>query len=442
MTIGATAVWRIRPSGNEANGGGFDAGIASAGTDYSQQNAAQVSGSVGTAAGTAAFSDATATFTAAMIGNCIQIASGAGFTAGFYYVVGYTSAHAITLDRSPGTGSAAVWKLGGGWAGFTNVAYLGPNVSGNFIYILGAGVPNPSSYSFDYTMSGACQPNGGDATIGYVTIAGDPLTPSSGVPCISISSAFLQFTGFIKVKNIWFVAGSAGSDGIFTVNNTIIENVTYDQNGYDRAFIKGAHNFFGINCEVSSSVAARGSNGEIAVALDSSSGAQVHGFNIHDTLGQGLACGSNITVDETVISKCGGIGVSIDSYNNEVGHFKNNSIDKNIGTGLVFNSQYALANVSVYNNIISNHTQGGTYGVDVSSGTTAVNDLVKLFLDYNTVYNNTTNYHNVSAGTHDVVAGASPFNNEAANDWTPASAIYATALPVLAMPQSITGWNG
>jgi hypothetical protein len=43
----ATAIWRIRPSGSNTNGGGYDPGIGGAGTDYSQQNAAQASGTHG-----------------------------------------------------------------------------------------------------------------------------------------------------------------------------------------------------------------------------------------------------------------------------------------------------------------------------------------------------------------------------------------------------------
>ncbi len=119
MAINASAVWRVRPGGSNVNGGGYDAAISGAGTDYSQQDAAQVSGTAGTAAGTTTFTDATANnFTSAMIGNAIWIASGAGFTAGAYFVTGFTSSSIVTLDRSPGTGSAAVWKLGGAWADF------------------------------------------------------------------------------------------------------------------------------------------------------------------------------------------------------------------------------------------------------------------------------------------------------------------------------------
>ena len=40
-------------------------------------------------------------FTALMIGNAIQIASGTGFTAGWYFVTGFTSATTVTLDRQP-----------------------------------------------------------------------------------------------------------------------------------------------------------------------------------------------------------------------------------------------------------------------------------------------------------------------------------------------------
>src|SRR5271166_746827 len=160
MAVNATAVWRVRPSGSNTNGGGYDSGIAGAGTDYSQQNTAQATGTLGTAAGTTAFSDAGGAFTAVMIGNALWIASGAGFTAGAYFITGYTSATAITLDRSPGTGTVANWAVGGAWADpstrfDTSSSPASPVVAGNIIYVLGSGTPNPASYTYDYDITTA-----------------------------------------------------------------------------------------------------------------------------------------------------------------------------------------------------------------------------------------------------------------------------------------------
>lgn len=74
MTVNSTAVWRVRPSGSNTNGGGYDAGISGAATDYSQQNAAQASGTHGVTTGSTTFTDATANaFTSAMIGNALYI---------------------------------------------------------------------------------------------------------------------------------------------------------------------------------------------------------------------------------------------------------------------------------------------------------------------------------------------------------------------------------
>ena len=150
MTIGATAVWRVRPSGNNLNGGGYDAGIAGAATDYSKQNAAQATGTNGTTsgAGSTTFTDATAAaFTTLMPGNCIQIASGTNFQAGFYFVISRTNASSVVLDRTPssgGAGASGVWKLGGGWADFSNLATA--PVSNNTCLVLGSGTPNPAAY--------------------------------------------------------------------------------------------------------------------------------------------------------------------------------------------------------------------------------------------------------------------------------------------------------
>src|ERR1700680_1745544 len=181
MAITATAAWRVRPSGVNTNGGGYDAGIAGAATDYSQQNAAQASGTNGATVGTTDFADVTAAaFTSAMIGNAIYI-TGAGQTTGFYFVVAFVSAAHVTLDRSPGTGTSATWHLGGGWADWwTNTT--ANIVPGNIVYILGSGTPNPASYTYDYVSPASFVPVSGNATAGLITFANDPGTPGYKAP--------------------------------------------------------------------------------------------------------------------------------------------------------------------------------------------------------------------------------------------------------------------
>src|SRR5271170_1972719 len=119
MAINATAVWRVRPSGSNTNGGGYDPGIASAGTDWSQQNAAHLSniGTVSTA--TVTLTDTGASFTAAdLIGNAIRVA-GTGITTTFTFITAVPTSTTLTLQTSPGTtGTSVTYNIGGGWADF------------------------------------------------------------------------------------------------------------------------------------------------------------------------------------------------------------------------------------------------------------------------------------------------------------------------------------
>jgi hypothetical protein len=78
MAISAATVWRIRPGGDDTNGAAYDATISGAGTDYSQQDAAQLSLTdlicqASDDASRLKLRSATGGFTSAMIGNAIRI---------------------------------------------------------------------------------------------------------------------------------------------------------------------------------------------------------------------------------------------------------------------------------------------------------------------------------------------------------------------------------
>jgi hypothetical protein len=111
MAIAATAVWEVRSTGNDSNGGGFDP--AKTGTDYSQQVAAQQSGvnlTVDATTNTQVIPDGYVPNATTDPGNIIQITTtgaGAAFTVGFYEIVSVTGVKWV-LDRSP----AAVSSLG------------------------------------------------------------------------------------------------------------------------------------------------------------------------------------------------------------------------------------------------------------------------------------------------------------------------------------------
>lgn len=135
MALQTGGVLELRDTGAATNGCYYDSTIASAGTDYSQQDAAQASGTDGTCANNTTFVSVLGAFTAAMIGNGIYI-SGTNFTTGLYVVTARASATSITLDRNPTTGVAAsigVYAVGG--ASTTPAVWAASLVPGNTVWV-------------------------------------------------------------------------------------------------------------------------------------------------------------------------------------------------------------------------------------------------------------------------------------------------------------------
>jgi hypothetical protein len=424
MAVLATAVWRVRPSGVNTNGGGYDPGISGAATDYSQQNAAQATGANGatTGAGATTFTDATAgAFTSAMVGNCIQIASGTNFQVGFYFVTAFTNANSVVLDRTPtsgGAGSAGVWKLGGGWADFiTNTTSTGPLVPGNTVYILGSGTPNPAAYTYDYTVGSAITFANGNGTVGRIFFANDPATPgykmppdtTGGMPVVKITVNNAFTVDYHRFNGLWLVAGT----GIAT-NNAMIAAGTHDftffgcvsdQFGFD-VYTIGTGLSISIGCEFFSSVGAASGGVTGAISMDQSQPGLVYGCNIHDMISNGLIIGFTGTISNCIIANCGNVGIK---GQNSLNTIINNTIDGNKSHGIEITTQASVVLSQIFNNIISNHTGGGKFGLIIDAGSAAANTLLVAIADYNTYYNNTASYSGINAGLHDTALGSNPY---------------------------------
>lgn len=138
MALSSAMVWEVRTTGSDNNGGGFVAGAT--GTDYSQQDSAQDSGTdLACADGDAAapaVTSATHTFDANDVGNIINITeAGTGFTLGRYQIVSVAGG-AATLDRACGADGALTggdWYLGGALATIDLAASV--LVSDNIVYV-------------------------------------------------------------------------------------------------------------------------------------------------------------------------------------------------------------------------------------------------------------------------------------------------------------------
>lgn len=441
MTTTPTAIWRVRPSGSNTNGGGYDPGISGAATDYSQQNAAQASGTHGSTsgAGSTTFVDSTANaFTSAMVGNAIWIASGTNFQVGAYFVTGFTSASTITLDRTPssgGAGSVGVWALGGGWADFwtnTDVSgSFGSNagnwlVPGNTIYILGSGTPNPASYVYDYTSTlNFTPPNGDNTTNGYIVFANDPLTTgykappdtTGGMPTVKHSNMIFFNANGIEVDGLWFVRFSANTNGAFgavaasTTLPVMIIGCVIDQFGFD---VAGWRNVNAFGCEVFSSQSGSGSGYGVQMA----GACELVACNIHDCVAGGVFVGSNCSIINNIIAKNAGDGVNLNPGASTLQVMINNTVDGNSGNGFNFTGTGAINSTTMINNIISNHTGVGKFGVVTGAGSGAAGSRIAMIIDYNSYYNNTANYSNINAGPHDTALAVTPYVASATENYT------------------------
>ena len=97
--INAASQWDIRSTA-EANNGGCWWNSGGASTDYSQQDAAQLTLTdiTSNAAGTA-WASVTGGFTANMVGSCVRLSSGTNFTVGTYQITAFTDTNNVTVDR-------------------------------------------------------------------------------------------------------------------------------------------------------------------------------------------------------------------------------------------------------------------------------------------------------------------------------------------------------
>ena len=141
--------------------------------------------------------------------------------------------------------------------------------------------------------------------------------------------------------------------------------------------------------------------------------------NIHDCIGPAVVSSSSnsgFTIIGSVFGKNG--GTAITSQNGLNANYRRlriisgNTIDGNGGSAIVIDYPF---NHDVINNMITNHTTSGTYGIAVTGGNSP--DLYKFFTDYNTFYNNLQNYSGISPGAHDTLLTTDPYVNAATENY-------------------------
>ena len=123
-------------------------------------------------------------------------------------------------------------------------------------------------------------------------------------------------------------------------------------------------------------------------------------------------------VANCIIAKNGGDGIYVVNTNARLGLCINNTIDANTGNGINFTTQASVSMTVAFNNIISNHVTGGTYGITVGAGTAAQNSLIQGFVNKNTFYNNTTDTNAINYGANDTHGGSNPYVGQTTENYT------------------------
>jgi hypothetical protein len=363
MALSSTLVWEIRGTGNAGNGGAFRAGAV--GTDYSQQDSAQVvftDLAVDATTSTKVSSIATP-FSPTHVGNLINISSSTGgWTAGYYEVMA-VSGTVATLDRSPAAVSTTggVGKLGG--ATDSPVTIQAVVVNSNVVWM------KAGSYSSMSPVMTATN-NSPTATAplnrfsGYTTTRGD-----GGRVTITPSGSYgLRVVNGWLVENL-IVTGSGGVYGIYVgggcqVVRCKVSNCTLVGMVAQSSLV--------FACEVT------GMTGSTSIAIQARN-YDVIGCYVHDNAGIGISYTGSGDAVRCIVANNGSDGIQLSSTGGAIG----NTVYGNGGHGLNQTATDGLVR-PVLGNIFANN---GGYGAVFCS---AAGSRATTFTDGNAYYNNTS----------------------------------------------------
>lgn len=290
MSLLASVQWEVRTTGSDTNGGGFTG--APGGTDYSQQDTAQIAVTDAVTNGTTTITSATANFTSDMVGNVCYVAGGTGsITASWYEITAVNSTTSITVDRATGltAGTGVTLNLGGamaspgGMAGA--LALSGVGTAGQIVniksgsYTIGTGTANTSGNRVNTSAAAIWW--------GYQTTHGDggtkPILVAGGN---SITLFTCASGGASTVDNLEFQPGTfTGISGLTTTSSQCTIRNCKCTNCNTAAFSGAGAQCLFFNCEASGTGGSQagfvGTGGSNRYLGCTAHGGTVAGFTLH-----------------------------------------------------------------------------------------------------------------------------------------------------------------
>lgn len=422
MAFASSVVWECRSTGSDNNGGAFDPTSGVPGTDFSQQDAAQIAYTdMVIGATTTQFTSVANSPAASLVGNFINITSGVNFTVQRVQVLS-VAAGVATCDKSLGTAAATGGhgNMGGGLA--TPTLAFSLMVAKNALWIKASAsytITTTITISLNFSGAGpsttvtgytAARGDGGQATITTATNSVNLFTFESG-STIPQNWLFqnLIFSCTAGTPGSGWIGGLTGSTD---PQNIMAKNCKWT--GWSIGINVDFNTTLGIiglvliNCEVTACT----SHGIVASATT-----VIKYSFIHGNTGDGFRVGSGSTENRspnffvhTIFKSNGGNG-----FNNLSGGvtqrlqiFQNCAFINNTGAGVLFSTEVYL---SMDNCILDSN---GTYGINLSGGNPAE------FYDANSnaYWNNTSGARNgAAAGVGDVTLSGDPFVNRSSNNF-------------------------
>lgn len=374
MAIQSTAIWEVRPSGDANNGAGWDSGISGAGTDYSQQDAAQLTLTDGVCnAASTTLTSTTGGFTSQMVGNALYVSSGTNALTEHFFITAFTDTNTVTVDRTISNGTNATginFKVGGGKSRLTD-QMCEDAAGGNTIYVKSGSITQSEAVSLSSSNATYANPI---VVEGYDTSRGDNPTGSNR-PAVNSAANELNFEYYWVIKNLE-VTGTASNLFNVAVNdyavifNCKVEN-TSGSGG--RSAVTG-RSWWVKSCEL---ISTNGNafNGNVATQYlidcyihDSSTGVDgssgiTHLINcIVDTCPSGASTARGV-VKNSVFYNCSTHGLKVDNGSGSQATFISECIFDSCGNGLelVASSDFVISDYNLYNNNttdVTNITKG------------------------------------------------------------------------------------
>lgn len=375
--LAATVQWDVRTTGSDNNGGGFDGAGSGAGTDFSQQNAAQYTfADLASTSGTTnpcVVTSASHNFVAADNRNILHVSAGTNWTTGWYEIVS-TAGNAATLDRACGSVasiSGGTYFVGGALqtmdqANTNLVTSNTVNVkSGTYTRTTSLAITVPSTWvGFQTThLDYAAQP-----LVTTATNSTNLITISGGASNSAIDN--FSFTNTAATPAIGILSVTSNST-MQTIRNCSFSGFTNGINGDN----VGAHfeftRLFLSAVEIKSSTADGLNVSASDVWIDSSW--------IHDNTGAGIvntSTGSVYSISNTILSGNGAKGISLSSSGSYL-YLVSSTVANNTSDGVFGSStQFLISNSIFYGNtafgvngnsaLIANGGRNNAYGSNTS----------------------------------------------------------------------------